>query len=91
MKKRKPSYGQALAGLRNCVLATIDCCEEALDGRWDRSDSGFIAMRDDLAYWMAVLKQAEEPVVRISVHGGVAYADACPKGVKCVITDHDNR
>jgi len=91
MKKRRPSYGQALSGLRTCVLTTIDCCEEALDGSWDRSDNGFIAMRDDLAYWMAVLKQAKDPVVRISVRGGVAYVDACPKGIKCVVTDYDNR
>jgi len=89
--KRNLSHRQALSGLRACVLTTIESCEEALDGRWDRSDDGFIAMRDDLAYWMAALQQAKEPVVRISVHGGVAYVDACPKGVQCVITDYDNR
>ncbi len=89
--KRKLSYRQALSGLRNSVLTTIDCCEEALDGRWDRSDDGFVAMRDDLAYWLAKLKEAKDPVVRISVHGGVAYVDACPKGIQCVITDYDNR
>ena len=64
---RRLSQRQALAGLRKCVLTTIDCCEEALDGRWDRSDNGFIAMRDDLAYWMAKLKQAKEPVVRVPI------------------------
>lgn len=80
MKKRRPSYGQALSGLRTCVLTTIDCCEEALDGRWDRSDNGFIAMRDDLDYWLAVLKQAKEPVMRISVRARGRLCGRLPEG-----------
>lgn len=32
----------------------------------------------------------KDKIVRISVRGGVAYLDKCPKGVKVVIKDYDN-
>ena len=33
---------------------------------------------------------SEKKKVLVSVRGGVAYVDACPKEVAVVITDHDN-
>lgn len=58
------------------------CCEEALGGEWDRSDDGFIAMREAL--------ENLKFNVTVEVRGGVAYVTKCPKNVKVRIIDHDN-
>lgn len=42
------------------LAAARDSCDEALDGSWNRSDPGFVAMRDELNDVLEMLDKGVE-------------------------------
>lgn len=41
-------FDEPLLPIKNQLQTLYNCCEEALHDVWDRSDSGFISMRDSI-------------------------------------------
>lgn len=45
--------------MRDALTRLVASCEEALDGRWDRTDDGFEAMRDDAELALSKLDEVQ--------------------------------